>query len=89
MTVGLQEAPTLPNTLTPASLRASDIQLKIADRCDRCGAQAFMVFTNGTQMFLFCGHHGNKHKDALVAQGFNDIADHRHLINKSASESSA
>ena len=34
--------------------------LTIADRCDRCGAQAFFraVFVTGDLMF--CGHHGRE-----------------------------
>jgi hypothetical protein len=34
--------------------------LTIADRCDRCGAQAFIraVFASGD--LTFCGHHGRE-----------------------------
>jgi hypothetical protein len=42
--------------------------LSAADRCDRCGAQAYVrvVLTNGGEL-LFCAHHGREHADALTA----------------------
>ena len=40
--------------------------LKIADRCDRCGAQAFaLAVVNGTRL-KFCGHHFREHRPALA-----------------------
>ncbi len=40
------------------------------DRCDRCGAQAYLRATlpGGTEL-LFCGHHGNAHRPSLVGAG--------------------
>lgn len=37
-----------------------------ADRCDRCGAQAFIkaVMSGGLEL-RFCGHHGRQHLDKL------------------------
>jgi hypothetical protein len=45
--------------LAPADLTS-------ADRCDRCGAQAFYraVLTNGD--LLFCAHHGREHAARLA-----------------------
>lgn len=44
---------------------ASSDFLCIADRCDRCGAQAFAgAMVRGTKL-LFCGHHFRKAKDKL------------------------
>ncbi|GAA3639592.1 hypothetical protein GCM10022223_68310 [Kineosporia mesophila] len=42
--------------------------LTAADRCDRCGARAYMRVTlpAGGEL-LFCAHHGHAHKDALAA----------------------
>lgn len=42
--------------------------LSAADRCDRCGAQAYVrvVLTSGGEL-LFCAHHGREHADALTA----------------------
>ena len=46
-------------TLTTETLTA-------ADRCDRCGAQAYVrvVLSSGGEL-LFCAHHGRKHQDKL------------------------
>lgn len=41
-------------------------QLTAADRCDRCGAQAYVrvILEAGTELF-FCGHHKREYADAL------------------------
>jgi hypothetical protein len=48
--------------------------LTAADRCDRCGAQAYVraVLHSGGQL-LFCGHHARVHVPAL--QQFAEIHD--------------
>ena len=40
--------------------------LTAADRCDRCGAQAYLHVTlaSGGEL-LFCTHHARKHEDKL------------------------
>ena len=40
--------------------------LNAADRCDRCGAQAYVRVTlmSGGEL-LFCAHHGRAHSDKL------------------------
>lgn len=40
--------------------------LSAADRCDRCGAQAYIRvnLTTGGEL-LFCAHHGREHGDRL------------------------
>ncbi len=45
--------------------------LTAADRCDRCGAQAYVRVVLPTGDLLFCGHHARKHADA-----FTDVALH-------------
>ena len=54
------------------------------DRCDRCGAQAFVQATiptaDGMQL-LFCGHHFRDHELKLVAAGAT-IVDERHRIDE-------
>ncbi|CAN5870195.1 hypothetical protein BH20ACT6_BH20ACT6_18610 [soil metagenome] len=42
--------------------------LTTADRCDRCGAQAYLrvEMPSGAELF-FCAHHGREHNDALRA----------------------
>lgn len=44
--------------------------LKVSDRCDRCGAQAFVRVTlpSGATL-LFCAHHGRANETALRASG--------------------
>ncbi|MDQ4084574.1 MAG: hypothetical protein M3165_02040 [Actinomycetota bacterium] len=49
--------------------------LTAEDRCDRCGAQAYIrVELNGGGELLFCAHHGREHADKLrsVAQNIHD-----------------
>ncbi len=40
--------------------------LRAVDRCDRCGAQAYVRATllNGGEL-LFCGHHGKEYAEKL------------------------
>lgn len=42
--------------------------LSALDRCDRCGAQAYVraVMANGFEL-LFCGHHAKKYQDGLTS----------------------
>ncbi|HEV7935331.1 MAG TPA: hypothetical protein VGP70_23835 [Actinomadura sp.] len=49
--------------------------LTAADRCDRCGAQAYVraVLAGGGDL-LFCAHHGRKYSEALRSNGA-DIQD--------------
>ena len=46
---------------------APSVPLTAADRCDRCGAQAYIrvVLPSGADL-LFCAHHGREHNEALV-----------------------
>jgi hypothetical protein len=49
------------STAPPAPLTASD-------RCDRCGARAYLrVLLPGGGELLFCAHHGRAHAGALRA----------------------
>ena len=43
-----------------------EAKLTAADRCDRCGAQAYMRVTlmSGGELF-FCAHHARAHQDKL------------------------
>lgn len=47
-------------------------ELTAADRCDRCGAQAYVRVTlsEGLEL-LFCAHHGREHHEKL--QGLDDV----------------
>jgi hypothetical protein len=46
--------------------------LTAADRCDRCGARAYIrVVLPGGGELLYCAHHGRAHQDALRAADAN------------------
>ena len=47
---------------------AADRPLSALDRCDSCGAQAYVrVVLNGSEL-LFCGHHAKRHEAKLRPQ---------------------
>lgn len=52
--------------------------LSAADRCDRCGAQAYLrvTLTSGGEL-LFCAHHARAHSDRIrqVALNIHDETD--------------
>jgi len=54
--------------------------LTAADRCDRCGAQAYLrvLLMSGGEL-LFCAHHGREHGDALRTVAA-DIQDETHQL---------
>lgn len=56
-------------------------QLSAANRCDACGARAWVRATmpSGGQLY-FCGHHANEHLPSLVGGGA-QILDERHFMN--------
>ena len=51
---------------TATSTTLADEPMTAADRCDRCGAQAYVrvVLSAGGEL-MFCAHHGREHRDAL------------------------
>lgn len=58
--------------------------LTASDRCDRCGAQAFVrvtLPTGGT--LIFCGHHARKHEEKLklIATEYVDETDRLSATN--------
>jgi hypothetical protein len=47
---------------------AAPPHLTASDRCDRCGARAYLrVVLPGGGELLFCAHHGHAHEPALRA----------------------
>lgn len=46
------------------------VPLTVADRCDRCGAQALVRYLLAFSPLQFCSHHANDNHGALTAQGF-------------------
>jgi hypothetical protein len=49
---------------TPSDLDAQ--QLTAADRCDLCGAQAYIRVQMNSGELLFCAHHGKKYQEKLT-----------------------
>jgi hypothetical protein len=52
---------------TEARMLPRGWRLSVADRCDRCGAQAYVrVVLPGRRELLFCAHHNRQHASALA-----------------------
>ena len=70
----------MTTVLTPAS------PLTAADRCDRCGAQAYLrvVLMSGGEL-LFCAHHGREHEAALRGRDA-DIFDETRSLDDAPTE---
>ncbi len=45
---------------------AQDRELTALDRCDSCGAQAYVRVTMASGELLFCAHHAARFKDKLA-----------------------
>jgi hypothetical protein len=56
-------------------------QLTAADRCDRCGAQAYLrVELQSGGELLFCAHHAREHGDKLKEIAVN-VVDETHKLS--------
>ena len=63
-------------------------ELTAEDRCDRCGAQAYIrarLVTGGE--LLFCAHHGRQHLPALMDKAI-DIHDESDRLNETSTSAS-
>ena len=64
-------------------------ELTASDRCDRCGAQAFIRarLVSGGEL-LFCAHHGRQHLPALMGKAIDihDESDRLHDTSTTADE---
>jgi len=49
----------------------SPYELSALDRCDSCGAQAYVRVTMASGELFFCAHHGAKFKEKLSATALN------------------
>jgi hypothetical protein len=68
---------------------APSCALSAADRCDRCGAQAYLrVELQSGGELLFCAHHAREHGDKLreIAASVIDETDKLHHTLASASD---
>ncbi len=67
----------MSNTVTEASSvesLESAFELTALDRCDSCGAQAYIRVEMASGELLFCAHHGKKYQEKLsgVARSWHD-----------------
>ena len=67
--------------MTAVLEKSLERELVTADRCDRCGAQAYMQAIKDKLELLFCGHHGRHHSPALVNNDW-IVLDSTHKLNK-------
>ncbi|MDT0201360.1 hypothetical protein [Nocardioides sp. AE5] len=65
----------------------SSAALTAADRCDRCGAQAYLrvELASGLEL-LFCAHHAREHNDKLREVAVN-MVDETHKLSGSPAAS--
>ena len=68
------------------TLIAQERVLEIADRCDVCQAQAFVMVKLGQGILTFCGHHYSKNEKELANFAY-EIIDEREYINKKSESS--
>ena len=58
--------------------------LSASDRCDRCGAQAYVLAElTGGSVLLFCGHHWSTHEEALAPRAQRVVNELHKLIESS------
>jgi hypothetical protein len=59
---------------TPEEQSLVDYRLTATDRCDACGAQAYIAVEVGGSELLYCAHHGHKYEEKLrsVATSWHD-----------------
>lgn len=55
--------------------------LTAQDRCDQCGARAWVRVTLATGTLNFCAHHANQHLDTIAPKAL-DIIDERHYFTQ-------
>lgn len=76
------------DTLTRVAVDATPIAL--AERCDRCGARAYVRATLPSGLtLLFCGHHGNAHRAQLLVAGAGLHDETDQLVEKRESSAAA
>ena len=69
----------------------STLVLTAADRCDRCGARAYVrvsVFVlpgSGDHVLQFCAHHYQQHEGQLLFSGARVLLDQRYQLQNTES----
>jgi hypothetical protein len=69
-----------------SSIDALDRTLSALDRCDSCGAQAYIRVTLSSGDLLFCAHHGNQFKAKLFPTALNWHDETARLVESSSPE---
>ncbi|MGO2664468.1 DUF7455 domain-containing protein [Mycetocola reblochoni] len=66
--------------VSESGTQTASYQLTAADRCDSCGAQAYIRVELPTGELLFCAHHGKKYEEKLatVATSWHDESEKLH-----------
>ena len=61
------------------------VPLNALDRCDRCGAQAYVraVLLNGGEL-MFCAHHGKEYAEKLKSVAATIVDESAKLVETSA-----
>lgn len=54
------------------------------DRCDKCGAAAYVRFSKDGKDLDFCGHHAAKYDRSLDSHGWGIALDTRELLTRRA-----
>jgi hypothetical protein len=54
--------------------------MTVLDRCDACGAQAYVRVEMPYGVLMFCGHHANAHLEKLASSALS-VCDERERIN--------
>ena len=68
----------------------STVACSAVDRCDRCGARAYVLVTlfvagKGDQELLFCAHDYRRHETQLLSSGARVLLDLRRELRTQAS----
>lgn len=71
----------MADTVEAPAPEVPSMTLTALDRCDRCGAQAFVRYEFKAGELLFCAHHATEHDDALAAGGAAKVLDSRETLN--------
>lgn len=71
------------SNMTTEQVQPAEPKLTAADRCDRCGAQAYVMVDalHLPNFLLFCGHHFHGNEDKLRAILDVFIHDEREMLN--------
>ncbi|WP_374970429.1 hypothetical protein [Terrabacter sp. BE26] len=66
----------------PPALDTTPRQLTVADRCDRCDAQAWLKTIDRSGLdLLWCAHHGRTHLPAFPDKGLEVVVDEREYLS--------